>query len=158
MADYEHEESQEQPERLFELSEAEELLPQLHSLLTGAREKKQRTDTIEREFSQVRNRILVYGGIVPPYAYLAELKAERDGGLNAIRQALAEIEQTGCVVKDLDQGLVDFPAMVNDEQVYLCWKLGEKCIGFWHRMDEGFAGRKPLDSSTQGPDRGRKPN
>ena len=60
MADYEHEESQEQPERLFELSEAEELLPQLCSLLTGAREKKQRTDTITREFSQVQNRSLAY--------------------------------------------------------------------------------------------------
>lgn len=158
MADHEHEEASEQPERLFELSEAEELLPQLRSWLTGAQEKKRRADAIEREFWQVQNRILLYGGIIPPYAYLAELKAEREGNLGTIRETLTEIQQTGCVVKDLDEGLVDFLTVVNNEQVYLCWKLGEERIRYWHRIEEGFAGRKPLDPSTPGSGRGSKPN
>ena len=145
-------------ERLFDRQEAERLLPLLESLLTTAIEKKKRTDGIDQEFSQVQNRILLYGGIIPPYAYLAEKKLERDTSMNALREAMARIEQTGCVVKDLDIGLVDFPSIVNDEQVYLCWKLGEERIRYWHRMDEGFAGRKPLGSADTAPPDASKPN
>jgi hypothetical protein len=68
---------------------------------------------------------------------------------------MQHIEESGCVVKDLDIGLVDFPAMLGDEQVFLCWKLGEPRIEFWHRMDEGFAGRKPISDEfgSSGPNR-----
>ena len=54
------------------------------------------------------------------------------------------------MVKDLEMGLLDFPAIVNNQEVYLCWRLGEERIRFWHRQDEGFAGRKPLDPSDKG--------
>ena len=53
----------------------------------------------------------------------------------------------GTVVKDLETGLVDFPSLRGGEEVYLCWKLGEARIGYWHGIEEGFAGRKPLDDS-----------
>ena len=69
-----------------------------------------------------------------------------------------KIEQAGCVVKDLDTGLIDFPSVVNDEQVYLCWKLGEERIRYWHRMDEGFAGRKPLPAGEEPASDAPKPN
>ena len=49
------------------------------------------------------------------------------------------------MLKDLDEGLVDFPAMLDGHEIYLCWKLGEERIGYWHGVDEGFAGRKPLE-------------
>lgn len=149
--DDEPEQDAERPERLFNRQEAENLLPLLQTLLATAIEKKKASEVIEQEFSRVQNRILLYGGIIPPYAHLAEKKVERDSCVAAIREALGKIEQAGCVVKDLDVGLVDFPSVVNDEQVYLCWKLGEERIRYWHRMDEGFAGRKPLgpaDAST----------
>ena len=55
------------------------------------------------------------------------------------------------MVKDLDIGLLDFPAVIDNEDVYLCWKLGEDCIRFYHRQDEGFAGRKPLSPRPQEP-------
>ena len=61
-----------------------------------------------------------------------------------------KIQETGCVVKDLDEGLVDFPSLIEGEEVYLCWKLGEEHIDFWHGVDEGFAGRKPLDEPGSG--------
>ena len=96
------------------------------------------------------------GGILPPYARLTEKKLERENLVGGIRQALSDLQETGCVVKDLDIGLVDFPSIVNDEPVYLCWRLGEERIGFWHRADEGFAGRKPLDDA--GPGAGTRPN
>ena len=152
------EQEAERPERLFNRQEAEGLLPLLQQLLATAIEKKKASDVIEQEFSRIQNRILLYGGIIPPYAYLAEKKLERDKCVAAIREALGKIEQTGCVVKDLDVGLVDFPSVVNDEQVYLCWKLGEERIRYWHRMDEGFAGRKPLGPADASTPDASKPN
>jgi len=53
-------------------------------------------------------------------------------------------------VKDLDVGLLDFPARIDDQDVYLCWKLGEDRIRFYHRHDEGFSGRKPIDPRDRG--------
>jgi hypothetical protein len=67
-----------------------------------------------------------------------------------VREALERIQATGCVVKDLDVGLLDFPARINNEDVYLCWRVGEDRIRFYHRQDEGFAGRKPLDPRDAG--------
>lgn len=150
MADEEHE------ERLFDREQAEQLLPLLKRLLADIIEQKKRAQGIEQELSQVQNRILLYGGIVPPYGYLTEKKLEQEKCVKGIREAIEEIEQTGCVVKDIDQGLVDFPSMVNNEQVYLCWKLGEEGVRYWHRIDEGFAGRKRLPpSDAAAPDKSK---
>ena len=66
-----------------------------------------------------------------------------------LRQGLQDIQELGCVVKDLDMGLLDFPAVRNGTEVYLCWRVGEERIDYWHGVDEGFAGRKPLDDSFQ---------
>ena len=49
------------------------------------------------------------------------------------------------LVKDLDRGLVDFPALRDGEEVLLCWQVGEGEVAYWHGLEEGFAGRKPLD-------------
>ena len=60
---------------------------------------------------------------------------------------VAEIQKWGCQLKGLEIGLVDFPAVVEDQVAYLCWQLGEKEICYWHSLEEGFQGRRPLDSS-----------
>jgi hypothetical protein len=149
---------EERDERLFNRREAEKLLPQLEPLLTSAIEKKKQVEDVDHEFAQVRNRILLYGGLLPPYKYLTQKKLEREGLASAVRDTVTRIEETGCVVKDLDQGLLDFPSIVNEEQVYLCWKLGEEGIGYWHRSDEGFAGRKPLLPPDSDSSEESKPN
>ena len=59
-------------------------------------------------------------------------------------QCVEELQRLGVLVKDLDRGLVDFPALRGDEEVLLCWQVGEDEIAYWHGVDEGFAGRKPL--------------
>jgi hypothetical protein len=138
---------EEREQRLFNRTEAEQLLPVIEPLLQEAASKKKQMEEVDKEFAQVQNRILLYGGIVPPYAHLAGRKQERDKLVEAIRAVVERIEETGCVVKDLDAGLIDFPTLIDEEQVYLCWKLGEKRIFYWHRMDEGFAGRKPLEGT-----------
>lgn len=143
---------EEREEKLFSLSEAELLLPVIRQALTGAVQQKKQLEELEREFSQVQNRILLYGGILPPYRLLSEKKTERDALLAALRDSLLRIEQTGCIVKDLDTGLIDFLSVVNHEKVFLCWKLGEERIGYWHGIEEGFAGRKPLQAGDAAAD------
>jgi len=149
---------EEREDRLFKREEAEALLPLIEQHLTGAIQNKRRVDELDSEFSQVQNRILLYGGLLPSYGPLARKRIEREALAGALRDAVSEIESNGCVVKDLEKGLVDFPSIVNDEQAFLCWKLGEPGIRFWHRMDEGFAGRKPLGPPAAGESEDKKPN
>lgn len=93
-------------------------------------------------------------------AELARLVAGNGGGVDAgdfatldeaatreaaeIARVVTRIQELGVLVKDLDRGLVDFPALRGDEEVLLCWELGEDEIAFWHGLEEGYAGRKPL--------------
>ncbi|MBI3974862.1 MAG: DUF2203 domain-containing protein [Armatimonadetes bacterium] len=72
---------------------------------------------------------------------------ERLDGLAKEFDGLAkDLERRGVILRDLDLGLVDFPARVGLAEVYLCWKVGEASIGFWHGLREGYAGRKPLSA------------
>jgi hypothetical protein len=61
-----------------------------------------------------------------------------------LRDTLVELQEMGVVVRDLDKGLVDFPSIREDREVYLCWTEDEEEIGFWHDLDTGYAGREPL--------------
>ena len=61
-----------------------------------------------------------------------------------VRRLLGELQGAGLVIRDIDRGLVDFPAVIAGREVYLCWQLGESQIGFWHELESGFAGRQPL--------------
>ena len=70
----------------------------------------------------------------------------------ALLEYLAELEAMGCLYKDwsFEMGLVDFPAIIDDEQVLLCWRSDESELAFYHRIDEGYAGRKPLPPDWTG--------
>jgi hypothetical protein len=57
-----------------------------------------------------------------------------------------EIQATGVLIKDINLGLLDFPALKDGREVYLCWQYGEGEIAFWHEIEAGFAGRQPIDS------------
>jgi len=140
-------------EKHFNLKEAEELLPSIEPCLEQARSHKQKVASLDAEFAQAAARIMMAGGMRPPYTELARKRAERDHGARLLQEAINKIHETGCLVKDVDQGLVDFPSLREGEEVYLCWKLGEAHIGYWHGIHEGFAGRKPLGKpgSPEGP-------
>ncbi|HVP42941.1 MAG TPA: DUF2203 domain-containing protein [Terriglobales bacterium] len=132
-------------ERTFTLQEAQVLLPVLENLLKRAIEGKKRVEQVEEEFQQVANRIFLSGGCEVDVAGLARRKAEKDQAALRVKDALAEIDATGVQVKDLDIGLLDFPCVVEDRVILLCWKLGEKSIEHWHGVEEGYRGRKPID-------------
>jgi hypothetical protein len=88
-------------------------------------------------------RIAGNGGDLAP-SDLRELGERIQAEADAIAHCAEKINAAGAEVKSLEEGLLDFPALRGDEVVLLCWKLGEEEIGFWHGVDEGFAGRKPL--------------
>jgi hypothetical protein len=62
-----------------------------------------------------------------------------------VRRLLAALQEAGIVVRDIDRGLIDFPAIRDGEEVYLCWELGEDAIAYWHDLETGYRGRQPLD-------------
>ena len=105
----------------------------------------------DQELTAVSTRILMMGGVLVPYAKLAEKRMAHQSLAELMKTNLEKILSTGCLVKDLDVGLLDFPSVLNNEEVYLCWKLGEERIRYYHRQDEGYAGRKPIDPRDLGP-------
>ena len=132
-------------DRSFTLQEAETLLPILESLLRAAIDGKKLIEQVDGEFQEVAHRVFLNGGTYLNIVQLARRKAEREKAIHRVKDSLAEIDATGVQVKDLDMGLLDFPCVVEGRTVLLCWKLGEKGITHWHGVDEGFAGRKPID-------------
>jgi hypothetical protein len=93
----------------------------------------------------VAARITMSGGMEIDPAAVAEMKVRKMGAVRTLQQSVEEIQETGCLIKDLEEGLLDFPAMLGDREVYLCWKLGETKIEYWHHVDDGFAGRKRIE-------------
>ena len=70
------------------------------------------------------------------------------GLVDQMAAGVARIETMGITLRDIGDGLVDFPALVNGRQVWLCWRRGEETVGFWHPIDTGFSGRQPLSELT----------
>jgi hypothetical protein len=132
--------------RTFTLSEAQDLLPVLESLLRRAIDGKNLIESIEGEFQALAHRVFLSGGMSLNIVNLARRKAEREKTFQRVKDAMDEIDAIGVQVKDLDIGLLDFPCEVGGQTVLLCWKLGEKSIAHWHGISEGFAGRKPIDA------------
>lgn len=141
--------------KTFTLSEAQTLLPVLESLLRKAQTAGRRAAELEVELDQLRQRIFLLGGVHIDVSTTARRHAERDKSLQDTKDALGEIDSIGVQVKDLDKGLLDFPCLLDGQTVLLCWKLGEKEIGYWHSIEDGFSGRKPLDARFGKPERDR---
>jgi hypothetical protein len=123
-------------ERHFTREEANALLPQLTTLLTQLREAKDElTDTEAHEA-------------------LSEAAPSNGGGDQGrrvgvafleVRRMLETVAQAGIVLRDIDRGLIDFPAMLDGREIYLCWELGEEEVDYWHELEGGYGGREPLD-------------
>jgi len=77
------------------------------------------------------------------------IKQKLNSAVTKFYQAIEDLENTGVVIKGIDDGLLDFPSKRFDDEVWLCWKEGEKEIKFWHEKDVGFSGRKPISVSDE---------
>jgi hypothetical protein len=132
-------------DRSFTLEEAQALLPVLESLLRTAIDGKELIESVDTELQELAHRVFLSGGMLVNVVQMARRKAEREKTIQKVKDALAEIDASGVLLKDLNIGLLDFPCQVEGHTVLLCWKLGEKGITHWHGTSEGFAGRKPID-------------
>lgn len=121
------------------------MLPVLESLLKRAQTAARLAAQVEGELQDLSQRIFLYGGMHVDIAAVARRRGQREKAIQEAKDTLAEIDAIGVQVKDLDTGLLDFPFQLEDRVVLLCWKQGETAITHWHTMEDGFAGRKPLD-------------
>ena len=130
--------------KLFTLEEAERAIPLVEQRLRQAGEAKREAATIDQQLREIVTKIHLSGGAeINPVAVL-ESRRKKDEAIEHLREAVEALQQIGCLIKDLEIGLVDFPTALNDREVYLCWKLGEPRINYWHHVDDGFAGRQPI--------------
>jgi hypothetical protein len=123
-------------ERHFTPKEANALLPQLTTLLTQLREAKDELTDAEAHEALSEAAPTNGGGDEGRQVGVAFLE---------VRRLLETVEQAGLVLRDIDRGLVDFPALVDGREIYLCWELGEDEVAYWHELEGGYGGREPLD-------------
>jgi len=144
--------------RFFSLQEAEQLLPQIESAIRDAITLKAEYQQEEAEWQHFAQRVTLMGGMRADRSDLIGKKNRREASAQRLKETLEKIHEMGCLVKDLDIGLVDFPTLWKGEEVYLCWRLGESGIHFWHGVQEGFRGRKPIDPEFLDNHRGEPAN
>ena len=131
------------PERIFTLEEANALLEEIRPLTQELVDRRRALAEARSARRRLAAQVAGNGGGIDPRA-AAELDERVAEELKGLARSVNAIHGLGAIVKDPDEGLIDFPALRGDEHVYLCWRLGEDRIEFWHGVDEGFAGRKPL--------------
>ena len=131
--------------RRFYLSEAESLLPQVSAWMREALALKAECQEAENKIQALSQKVMLYGGVIVDRERAQAVHQRRDSTLEKLKAMVERIQETGCLVKDLDKGLVDFPTLFRGEEVYLCWKMDEPAIEFWHKVEDGFAGRKQID-------------
>jgi hypothetical protein len=127
----------------FTVEEANEALMEVRPLTKELVGHRRALVELQERQSMLTTRIAGNGGNVEPRE-LEEVQQQLDEEVAGIARCVARIHELGALVKDLDAGLVDFPATRDGQDVLLCWRLGEDEIGFWHGLDEGFSGRNPL--------------
>ncbi len=131
--------------RIFTKEEAKALLPQVSSALVQLQEKKRQIDLKQVEIDLIE---IVNVGSAPVAAGNRQKMDERMSDLNRLvsgyTELFEEIESWGPVVKDVDQGLIDFYHVKDQQLVFLCWKQGESQIEHWHDLEGGFQGRRAL--------------
>lgn len=131
-------------EKLFSPEEANELIPRLQALITD----------LQIAASHVRERIAELSAQDPSLldkTLRQIIKRYPDLAAPSTRMAevVEQIESLGCLLKDIDQGLIDFPSDNGEEIIFLCWEYGEPRVIAWHPVDGGFAARKPIPGTTK---------
>jgi hypothetical protein len=129
--------------RFYDIDEANATLNELESIATVLAEQR-------AELVRLRDHALARspgtGDDVEPLSddELRTLRLRMQGLVDQMAAGVARIDQLGLSLRDIESGLVDFPALVSGRQVWLCWRRGEEQIGWWHDLDTGFSSRRPL--------------
>jgi hypothetical protein len=130
-------------DRYFTPDQANAALPTVRPLAEELVARRRVLREAQERRAALRRRIAGNGGALDA-EQAAALEAQIGREAEALTRCIARIEELGLLVKDLDRGLVDFPALRGQEEVLLCWQVGEEEVAHWHGLEEGFAGRRPL--------------
>lgn len=136
------------PRRHFTVGEIERLIPTLEQIFTQVLQLRM---ALRREEQKLERAGVRVSGNAQDATSRAEPQAVRharamfQGYYEALSDQISRIEALGGEVKDVDLGLVDFPGQRGTQEILLCWKLGERVLGFWHPVDAGYGARKPID-------------
>jgi hypothetical protein len=129
-------------------------LAEANRAVIEVRPRLERLVRAKKEYDRTQSRIDVLavalsgaGTDNPDRAELQELQDRRTQLGHDISEGTRAIQERGCLVKDLDLGLLDFYAISGDRLIFLCWRLGEREVTHWHPLEGGFAARQPLDAS-----------
>jgi len=132
------------PDRVFRVEEANAIIPRLQILMErlqrGALRLQEEMHSLARDT-----------GTEPSKLSTDELIRRRPAARALVEEldaTVGEIQECGAHLKDIRLGLIDFPAERDGEVIYLCWQFGEPEVAFWHRVEEGFAGRQPLPGAS----------
>ncbi|MEW6043630.1 MAG: DUF2203 domain-containing protein [Thermoproteota archaeon] len=126
----------------FTVTAANEALPKIIEKYNRLQKQRQEVQKIE---AQLNAQMTVSFNL----AEYVSIKQQLNAAVTKFYQLVEDLENTGVVLKSLEEGLLDFPSKRFNEDVWLCWKEGEKEIKFWHEKDVGFMGRKPLSVSDE---------
>lgn len=144
------------PGKLFTVDEANAMLPLVRAIATDLAELSR--DVIERR--QRLSQLIAHGeqdhgeqdderNSSDPYkSESVQIRDELENDARRLQDYVDELRQLGVEPKSAPEGLVDFPATMDDRRIYLCWKLGEPEVLYWHELDAGFPGRQPLAAGT----------
>ena len=131
------------PERTFTPEEANEALEVVRPLVERMVEARAALLSAQRRQAELVARIASNGGGLTP-SDVAVTGADVERASRDLVAAVDEIQELGVLIKDLDRGLVDFPCVHRGREILLCWELGEDEVAYWHGVEEGYAGRRPL--------------
>jgi hypothetical protein len=130
-------------ERYFTPAEANEALATVRPLAEKLVRHRRALREAQEGRAELTRRIAGNGGALDARR-VATLAARVNREAEAAARCVTRIQELGVLVKDLDRGLIDFPALRGDEEVLLCWEVGEDEVRYWHGLEEGFAGRRRL--------------
>ena len=126
----------------FTCEEAESLLPQITVILQAIQTIRQEARDNQQEIESLQDRLRNNGHGL--HERIVQLRSSLEEHIHTLHSFRDELQRFGCELKDPDTGLIDFLSLRDGEEVYLCWRLGEDRIRFWHTLDGGVAGRQPL--------------
>ncbi|BAL99901.1 MULTISPECIES: DUF2203 domain-containing protein [Caldilinea] len=127
--------------RYFTLEEAQATLPQVKKLMEQVQSARREILRLRPDALPAIEQAALNGG----NKLLGELAVH----VMRLEEGVRGIMALGAVIKDIDAGLVDFIGLRNGREIFLCWQYGEEAIGYWHELNAGFAGRRPLDEYIQ---------
>jgi hypothetical protein len=128
--------------RFFTVEEANLELVRLRQWLPRLQARRRRLDIVQHKLAELAVKAAADGNLLEEEVHATQRETKRL--TQEVDKLIARIHDLGCELKDIEQGLVDFPSLREGREIHLCWQLGEERVAFWHELDAGFAGRQPL--------------